>query len=216
MPALTAALRAEYAGLFASCAIPGARAAAVASTVATIRKGEARYRAVEASTGVPWSVVGVLHSLEAGCSFGRHLHNGDPLSARTTHVPAGRPVAGSPPFTWETSAADALALRQMTTWRDWTIAGTLYQLEGYNGFGYRTKHGIRSPYLWAATSQEQPGHYVADGHFDPSARSQQIGAAALLRSLAPSGATSSRAPGSPLLTLGAVALALGAALLFLD
>ena len=40
--------------------------------------------------------------------FDQHLHNGDPLSGRTTHVPPGRPRPASPPFTWEQSAHDAI------------------------------------------------------------------------------------------------------------
>ncbi len=211
---LSPTLRAEYGALFSGCAVLADRAALAASTVRAIRSSEPRYRAVEARTGVPWYVVGVVHSLESGCDFSRHLHNGDPLGARTTHVPAGRPLAGSPPFTWEESAADALALGGLAARRDWTIAGTLYGLETYNGFGYRTKHGIRSPYLWASTTRAQPGKYGSDGHFDPSLVSQQIGAAALLLSLAPHGASATRpSSAAPLLFCAA---ALGALYFFGD
>ena len=68
----------------------------------------ARYASVSAQTGVPWWVIGLIHMMEAGQSFRCHLHNGDPLTARTVQVPAGRPKTGQPPFIWEESAADAL------------------------------------------------------------------------------------------------------------
>ena len=64
---------------------------------------------------------GVIHSLEAGLSFARHLHNGDPLSARTVQVPRGRPLADEPPFTWEQSAADALTMEGITDVKGWTV-----------------------------------------------------------------------------------------------
>jgi lysozyme family protein len=129
-------------------------------------------------------VVGIIHSLEASCDFTRHLHNGDPLTARTTHVPAGRPRTGRPPFTWEASAIDALTLQGFASWKDWSVAGTLYKLEAYNGFGYRDHHRtVPSPYLWSFSNHYTRGKYVADGRFSPTAVSQQCGAAVLLRRL---------------------------------
>jgi lysozyme family protein len=73
-----------------------------------ILKSKAEYRTVEAMTGVPWFVVGLIHTMESGGDFKTHLHNGDPLSARTSNVPAGRPSTGIPPFSWSESAADAI------------------------------------------------------------------------------------------------------------
>ena len=106
-----------------------------------------------------------------------HLHNGDPLTARTTHVPAGRPVAnprGEPeagprrsapnPYTWEESAADALCQKGLNAWADWTIVGSLFQLEAYNGWGYRMYHSeVLSPYLWSFTNHYTKGKYASDG-----------------------------------------------------
>ena len=86
--------------------------------------------------------------MESSLNFKRHLHNGDPLTARTVHVPSGRPRQGDPPFTWEQSAADALTLRNLGPRTDWSLSGTLYALEGYNGWGYRRYHPeVFSPYL---------------------------------------------------------------------
>jgi hypothetical protein len=107
------------------------------------------------------------------------------LKARTVHVPAGRPKTGKPPFTWEQSAIDALRGRGLGAWKDWSVPGTLYQLEAYNGFGYRDHHPtVPSPYLWSFSNHYTRGKYVADGRFSPTAVSQQVGAALLLKRLA--------------------------------
>lgn len=181
---LTETLAREYESLFASARItnPGA----VKWAVNRVQRNWARYEAVAEQTGVPACIIAVLHCLEASFSFGGHLHNGDPLNARTVQVPAGRPRAGTPPFTWEESAVDALQHDGATTVKEWNIATTLHFLEGFNGWGYRTGAGrattppMRSPYLWSMTQHYTRGKYVADGKFDPNAVSAQVGACALL------------------------------------
>lgn len=50
----------------------------------------------------------------------------------------GRPRTGNPPFTWEVSAADALSLRGLGRDTERSLAGTLFQIEGYNGWGVPT------------------------------------------------------------------------------
>ena len=124
-------------------------------------------------------MVAALHSLEAGQRFTTHLHNGDPLTARTVHVPKNRPRSGQPPFTWEASAKDALAdLKKVP---EWTVPVMLFQFERYNGFGYRRRHPeVLSPYLWSFTSNYTRGKFVADGTFSSTAVSKQCGAVALL------------------------------------
>lgn len=141
-----------------------------------------RYHAVGDPLGVPWYVVGMIHQLEASGRFTAHLHNGDALTARTTHVPRGRPTTGAPPFTWEESATDALRSQGMATWRDWSIAGICYQLEKFNGFGYR-QHNVPTPYLWSFTDQYVMGKFVADGVWNSTAVSAQCGAVPMLRQL---------------------------------
>jgi lysozyme family protein len=184
VPALTKSLRREYTLLYGSCFVRPARKAVVDSVARGLAANKARYQKVGDGLGVPWYVIAVIHSLEAGGDFTRHLHNGDPLTARTVHVPAGRPVKGNPPFTWEQSATDALRLRGLGAWKDWSVPGTLYQLEGYNGFGYRDHHpNVPSPYLWSFSNHYTRGKYVADGRFTATAVSQQVGAAPLLKQL---------------------------------
>jgi len=185
-PELTETLRQEYADLFARAALRPAYRATAAAVADRLARPEhwRRYRLVAAATAVPAHVVAILHTLEAGGNFACHLHNGDPLTARTVRVPAGRPVVGEPPFPWETSAVDALTLRRLTRWTDWSIPGLAYVLEGYNGGGYRRFHpDVHSPYLWGGTTVYRAGKYVADGAWSSEAVSRQLGGMAILARL---------------------------------
>jgi len=182
---LTDALRAEYRTMFDTSSITASRQTAVEGLVASLIANKARYEAVAQPLGMPWHVVAVIHNMESSQSFSKHLHNGDPLTARTVHVPAGRPRTGSPPFTWEESATDALTMHGFASWHDWTVAGTLYQIECYNGTGYRLYHpDVKTPYLWSFCNWYTAGKYVADGTWSQTATSSQCGAAVLLRRMA--------------------------------
>lgn len=184
----TRGLAAEYRHLFETCKILPARTREVERIAAKLVAARERYLAVGRMQDVPWAFVAVVHSLESGADFTKHLHNGDPLSGRTARVPAGRPKRGQPPFTWEVSAADALALKQLGAATDWSLAATLYQLERYNGWGYRLYHPhVRSPYLWSGSTHYRSGKYAADGRWSETAVSRQCGAAVLLRRLAENG-----------------------------
>jgi lysozyme family protein len=185
---LTAALRDEYQRLFDGCIIDPARARAVDALASRIAGASERYDAVGRPLGIPWQLIGIIHCMEASLDFRTHLHNGDPLTARTRQVPKGRPQEGSPPFAWEVSATDALRLANLDRWSDWSVPGILYRLEAYNGFGYRTRHPeVLSPYLWSWSNQYTSGKYVADGTWSPTAVSKQCGAAVLLRRQAEAG-----------------------------
>jgi len=144
----------------------------------------ARYEAVEQATGVPWFMIGPIHARESDMDFSTHLHNGDSLKARTRHVPAGRPKRGNPPFPWDASAIDALALppHELHKVKLWSVERILYETEKYNGWGYLKKGN--SPYLWSWTSEYHGGKYVRDGVYDPSHWDEQAGCVALLKALA--------------------------------
>lgn len=132
-------------------------------------------------SSVPWFIIAVIHQLEASGNFNTHLHNGNPLSAKTTDVPKNRPL-GDPPFTWEESAQDALTFDGLNNWTDWSIAGICYKLEGFNGFGHRLFHpDVKSPYLWSFSNHYTKGKYHSDGIFDRILVSQQCGAMVLLK-----------------------------------
>ncbi len=157
----------------------------VNSIVDRILANRDKYQKAQNQSGVPWSIIAVIHSLEASLNFNTHLHNGDPLSQKTVQVPKGRP-SGNPPFTWETSAADALEWEGMTKWRERTIPGALFVLERFNGSGYNQK-GMTSPYLWSFSNNYKKGKFVKDGVFDPEAVSKQCGAAVLLKTMSERG-----------------------------
>ncbi len=183
-PTLTA-LKSDYQLFFDSCLIRPERAAAVNALAAKLAANRARYERVGKPLGIPWYVIGAIHAMESGMSFSGHLHNGDPLSARTTNWPPGRPKSGRPPFTWEQSATDALTGQGLNTWKDWSLPGALYKLEAYNGWGYRSlAKPIPSPYLWSFSNHYKAGKYVADGKYSPTAVSAQCGVAVLLKRLA--------------------------------
>lgn len=175
-------LRDEYGGFFNRCTLRPEFAANVEFYVSRLIKFKPTYAAIGAELGIPWVFIGIVHGMEGGFNFNTHLHNGDPLSARTVRVPAGRPAGGQPPFTWLESARDALKLKKLDQIADWTLPRILYQLEAYNGFGYRPR-GIPTPYLWSFSNLYCAGKFVADGVFDPAAVSKQCGAAVMLRTL---------------------------------
>lgn len=163
-------------------------AARFVSPVARIKSMMGAYAKVEAACGVPWWFVAVVHIREADGDFRAHLHNGDSLRARTVHVPAGRPKSGKPPFAWHESAIDALTMpgKHLDRISDWNIGRALWELERYNGLGYRLYHNtVPSPYLWAGTHFYVAGKYVADGKWSATARDKQPGCAGLLKVLAP-------------------------------
>jgi lysozyme family protein len=178
-------LQRSYAALWKAMQIPaGVRVQATDARVRAIAENKPRYDQVANATGVPWYVIGMIHEMEGGLNFSTHLHNGDPLTRRTVQVPAGRPPTGMPPFQWEDSAIDALGLEGFPAVKLWTVERIAYQLEAYNGWGYRSRDtGVNTPYLWSATSNYRKGKFVRDGVFDPNAVSGQIGAMALLRRL---------------------------------
>jgi lysozyme family protein len=172
----------DYELCWNACAIHAERRAEVDRAVERLRRGEQRYRAVSAKTHVPWQLIGLMHGLECGYDFNKHLHNGDSLGGPTVRVPAGRPHGWAAGAAWEDSAIDALKLKKFDRVGDWSLPRVLYALEAFNGFGYRG-HGVRSPYLWSFSNLYDKGKYVADHQFDPDAVSKQIGSAVLLKRL---------------------------------
>ena len=142
-----------------------------------------RYEPIAETLGHPniWPLIGALHAREADLSFAGVLHNGERIigtGRKTSLVPAGR----GPFSTWEEAAVDALQLKDWQSIVEWPIARWLYEAESYNGFGYFSK-GINSPYVWAGTSLQQRGKYVADGKFDASAWDSQLGVASVLKAI---------------------------------
>ena len=155
-----------------------------------INKGKERYDAVALSleNGIPYWFIGIIHLMEGGGKFTTHLHNGDPLTARTVNVPKGRPIKGQPPFSWEESAIDAISYMEAknAVWKSlkgiWSISACLDKFEAYNGLGYK-RRGVPSPYLWSYTQFYTSGKYAFDGKYDSSLISKQPGVVAIMKSL---------------------------------
>lgn len=180
MPAFNQVAR-EYAELWDSTEIVEAKSKDVAAMARRVLAGKERYKIVEAETGVPWYVIGLIHGRESTCDFSTHLHNGDPLTRRTYSVPRNRPATGKPPFSWEYSAKDALHHDALTGIKRWTVEAICFALEKYNGWGYRGR--CASPYLWSGTQHYTGGKYVRDGVFDRNEWDKQSGCIAVLKAM---------------------------------
>jgi lysozyme family protein len=181
-------LQPDYAHLWGEMMVTKTSAA-----IAQARKviaGKARYKVVEARTGVPWFVVGCLHMRESNGDFTTWLHNGDRmrrksdgLPIRTVHVTAGRPL--DPNVTWEEGAYDALVTCQrFDEVTDWCPERVAYITEDFNGWGYRhPARNIPSPYLWGGTSVQKRGKFTEDHVYDKNVMDPQLGAMAVLKTL---------------------------------
>jgi uncharacterized protein (TIGR02594 family) len=184
-----AALAPKYTELWNTMTINPADAGKVSQAANKLRSLKVEfYDPVAAATAVPWYVIGLIHNLECDFKTNQNLSNGDPLGARTTSEPRGRPP--SPPFDWLHCSEDALQAKGLDAVVDWSIEQIAYRLEAYNGWGYRQFHPeVLTPYLWGGTNHYTRGKYIADHKFDPNETSDQIGAMALLRRLIDDGLT---------------------------
>ena len=175
------AAKAGYANLWRNAKVM--RTAEAAKAAKRILADQDRYRLVAQAIGHPtiWPLIGALHDREASGSFAGVLHNGERIigtGRKTSLVPAGR----GPFPSWEAAAEDALIIKGWDKIADWPLERWLYEAERFNGWGY-VGRGINSPYVWAGTSQQQPGKYVADDVWDSRAVDKQIGVAAVLKAL---------------------------------
>lgn len=159
----------------------------VKAEVDRIYKGYQSYKAVEAQCGVSWVFHAAIHEMECDCNFSRQILNGEKWDRVTTIWPVGL----GPWKSWVESTVYALKRKRASdpTWtpldevEDWTIAICGREWEKWNGGGY-LRRGKNSPYLWAGSNHGVGvGYYRADGQYDPTAQSKQIGAMVLLWAL---------------------------------
>ena len=173
----------DYEHNWAGLHIRKERAEEVRKEADRLLKGKAAYQKVEAKTGVPWWFVGLCHYRESHYNFNTYLGNGQPLNKVTTIVPIGRgPFVG--PDAFVDGAIDALKIEGFPGSTDWSIARTLFRLEGFNGYGYHSR-GVNSPYLYGGSTVYGPpearaGKFVADHVFDASVVDKQLGTAPIL------------------------------------
>lgn len=164
-------LKGEYTRLLSRCVIQ--RVSEAKSAAARLYRERAKYKNVEAETGVPWKLIAVLHNRESGGDFKGVLHNGEKIigkPVRTKLVPAGR----GPFLNWEDAAVDALRLKGLHLIKDWSRERICYEAERYNGWGYRNKQR-QSAYLWAGSNNYVSGKYVADHVWSDTAVDKQLG-----------------------------------------
>lgn len=182
-------LKPEYQRLWDSCEIKPDKLSSTQNVVAKISANRPCYEGLQQKINVPWYFVAVIHNMESSLNFNKHLHNGDSLKKRTVNEPSSRPLADpikgwQVGYIWEESAIDALKMKEFDRVKDWSLPAQLWQLERYNGVGYRKYHPeVLTPYLWSGTNHYNKGKYVADGKWDANAVSEQIGVAALLKVL---------------------------------
>lgn len=174
-------IKEEYLAYLYHCRVNHGSELELDHIVNRILASKALYESV--GLGVPWWFIALVHQMECGGSFKGHLHNGDPLTARTTHIPKGRPLMGEPPFSWVDSARDALTYENFVGLTTWSPAVAIYRLEKYNGFGYRCVGRPPTPYLWGCSNISAPGKFTEDGRYDPKAVTKQIGAGVILKEL---------------------------------
>lgn len=179
-----------YRKLFESCVIRSDKKNEVDWYVSKLTDStrRAKYQAIEDDICVPWYFVGIIHGMECGFDFNKHLHNGDPLKYKTVQVPKGRPATWNPPTDWHSSAVDALRYDKFADLNDWELSRMLFRWEAYNGWRSRMLHGINTPYLWSFSNHYSKGKYVADNVWDQNAVSKQCGAAVMMKRLVETGA----------------------------
>ena len=183
MPQFDAGMRHDYRRLFDLAQISPTRERSVERCCDRVVARQIDYEAIGEPLGIPWYFIAAVHLRESNLDFKRHLHNGDPLTARTVRVPAGRPPSGDPPFSFHDSARDVLIWKSLDGRKDWSLPVLLYRLEAYNGWGYYHRD-LPSPYLWSFSEHYRAGKFIRDGVFDPEAIDGQCGTATLLRRLA--------------------------------
>lgn len=177
-------LRVEYRRLWKSLKLRPSKIGALDAIAKRILANKSRYVEVSKKTGVPWFLIAGLHYRESNLNFKRHLHEGSPLTGRTRLVPKGHPKEGNPPFTWEESAYDALVnLKGLNKIKDWSIERIIYEIERYNGFGYRMNNYPLSPYVWNGSTHYARGKYVRDHVYDPKHVDAQMGVVPVLQRL---------------------------------
>ncbi|UPJ27807.1 peptidoglycan-binding protein [Bradyrhizobium sp. CW1] len=178
-------LRAEYADLWQRMRIRPERLTEVNAIANRLIALKPRYQQVASKVLVPWHIIAVLHQREASADFAGVLHNGERIIGTgklTSLVPKDR----GPFSSWEESAVDALTMppHSLHVVPNWTVERACFEIERYNGFGYRNHHPqVRSPYLWSFSTNYECGKYVADGHFDPDANDKQCGTMPILKML---------------------------------
>jgi uncharacterized protein (TIGR02594 family) len=136
-----------------------------------------RYKSVADACGIPVVLVALIHLRESSSDLGKfrsNIANGQPFDRATTIDPKNR----GPFATWESAAIDALKYIGFNKISEWSLERMLFELERYNGFGYRRRL-INTPYVWNYTNHYSSGLFVSDGVFSSSSVDKNAGAFAI-------------------------------------
>lgn len=151
--------------------LPGKRGACMVAAQKVMR-GKTRYKNAGALCGVPWTVIGLIHLMECGCSWNRQIINGEHWNLKTKLYPPGL----GPWDSWEDAAVVGMQRFRKRYPSVWSVGTIGLFLERWNGMGYASRN-VNSPYLWSMSNHgEGVGKFVADGKYDASAVSDQVGA----------------------------------------
>src|SRR5271154_6698379 len=184
--ALFQQFKAAYENNWQNMQIRPPRVAEAKKEASRLLNNKSIYQKIETITHVPWWFIGLCHDRESGFNLNTYLGNGQPLDRVTTNVPKGRgPFVG--PNAFVDGGVDALRIEGFVGATDWSIARTLFRLEGFNGYGYHPR-GVNSPYLWSGSTaygppEEKMGKFSSDGVFDPKVNDPQLGVAVVLKEL---------------------------------
>ena len=181
---LTNTMRDEYRRNWDTMQIKSSWRSAVYRTAKQIYANKDKYVEIAKMfpNDMPWYFIGIIHNLECGLDFKKHLHNGDSLARRTRRVPASRPKTHFGPFTFTESAYDALQMKGFDKVTDWSPEHMSYLFEKYNGFGYRYRRKT-NPYLYSGSQHYTKGKFIRDHVFSASAVSEQIGCLPLMKAI---------------------------------
>lgn len=188
-------LRNEYAYYLANAIIsPWARV-----TAQTFAGSMVANRTMYGGHGLPFWFIGILHRMECDANPECQIANGEPWNRVTRLVPRGlgpwSSFAESIPVILDDYAKPANWGIDLRTLDPTDLPACLYRLESWNGFGAREMHGELNttppnspPYIYSGS--ECDGHVlfvkgkdVTDNHFDPEAKSTQVGVLALMLAL---------------------------------
>ena len=156
--------------------IPPEHIPEINAAINTITAHKEKYVVAQKKTGIDWKILGAIHYMEANCNFDRQLFNGEYWTEVTKKTPEGV----GPWDSWLESTVSFVKTSALGP-KD-NLHETLLKLEAHNGLGYMYL-GMNSPYLWNYSNHQERGKFTADGVFDPTLKSKQVGAAVILKLL---------------------------------
>jgi lysozyme family protein len=169
------ALEQEYAQRLASLKIT--RGPEIHARAVQILKGPAvaNFQPVHAELEIPMVWMICSFERESGLDFRTSPAQGDRWDKVSVNVPRGvgpfKNFVDAAIWSYHYDGID----RNSSPW-SWPYL--CWAWEKFNGFGPRD-HGRVSGYVWSGTDQYTGGKYVSDGHWDASARDQQLGCVGL-------------------------------------